>query len=775
MATQEDIRPSEDNAFDSGGIRVLGFQQTLELLHSEHRQIRMWATYQLIECWQARAIDFVHLLLESDIQESREAAVYLVGQHQLQQFAFTVFGLFNRSSGALRHSSALALVELDYAPVRPALLQWFRQLWDSEELLLADLQCALDCLLHRCDVEIWYTLEQALWEQRENHMKALCLFGNLCQSAQDMVQVERLMHHYRFFRVHFTDPQFFQHLASIFDCLESLRWLQAQLQFGKSLQELYPESLYGLSLNIEAEASHLFAKLDLLRRQHEIGPLLQGLEELLVLTLDKAELTPEWACLQEFRQSVETDWDSTILKIQDQEFLLLLFLPVSAWLRMRETEVLEQPGLRFEEGLRLYQSPLLRESWMRPYLETLLEQSVELRNQAAKASLGPVPGHPKEALLRLVGTQVPEPFYPFPLVLPRPWQYRLPLLLRRLTHIYETWFPELVQSRQHEHLDYALELFVRYPNAGLVELVLEHFPLLIHHHFNQLLNLIEKVPDERFFQPLLQYYRKGENAVRQLLCLLSLLHAKEAQLPKDIALAFRQETVPHVRIFCQKCQSGYHYPIHRLYIDAELVEQRRLLQDQDLWMPDALHCKNCGEELEFRTDARFRATLFSEVLTAKMLKLSEEETERMQAFHLLEFPRLHNRKCNPGIFLRHLERLLKQTQTSAGEKARLLLEAGKLYLALEWMPQAKEVLRRSLELQADQPRTLYHLGVLAYHERNLFDARLYFSQLLRVCHPEDFLLEDENLHQLASHYLEILDRREFKRSSFKLVVNPQET
>jgi lipoprotein NlpI len=158
-----------------------------------------------------------------------------------------------------------------------------------------------------------------------------------------------------------------------------------------------------------------------------------------------------------------------------------------------------------------------------------------------------------------------------------------------------------------------------------------------------------------------------------------------------------------------------------------------------------------------------------------MLKLTDEEAERMQAFQLLEFPRLNNRKCNPQTFLNHLDRLLKQSQINTVEKARLLLEAGKLYLSLEWLPEAKEALRRSLELQGDQPRTLYYLGELAYREHNLFDARLYFSQLLQVCTADDFLLEDDNLHQLASHYLEILDRREYKRGSFKLVVNLQET
>jgi len=775
MAMQDDIQQFGKELIQWQGPRVLGFEQTLDLLQSEHRQIRMWAVYQLIECWQERAAEFVHLLLESDIAESREAAIYLVGRYHLKQFAFPIFGLFNRSKGSLKHSSAVALVELKYSAFKPALSQWFRHLWESEELQLADLQCAIKCLVQSLNSEIWDELEAALWEQRENHMKALCLFGYLCQSVQSSDQIERLMRHYRFFRVHFTDPQFFQHLASIFDCAELIRWFQAQLQFGKSLQELYPECLYGLSMQIDVELSELLARLDLLRRQQEITSLLQALEELMCFSLDHPELTSEWLCLQEFKELVATDWDSTILKIQDQEFLLLLCLPVSAWLSLRETEFLERSRDHMASSLRLYQSPLLRETWMRMFLRDLLLQPNELRQFAADASMSPVPGDPRQALLRLVGSGSIERFYPFPLVLPRPWQYRLTELMEQLTAIYEKWFPDLVQSRQHEHLDYALELFIRYPTSHLIDQVVEHFPLLIHHHFDQLLNLIEKVPDERFLENLLGYYRKGENSVRQLLCLLCLLHGKEDLMPSDEEVVFRQEIVPHVRIFCQKCQSAYHYPIQKLYIDAELVEQRRLLQDQDLWMPEKLNCKNCHGKLEFRTDARFRATLFSEVLTAKMLKLTDEEAERMQAFQLLDFPRLNNRKCNPQTFLNHLDRLLEQSQITSVEKARLLLEAGKLYLSLEWLSKAKEALRRSLELQGDQPRTLYHLGELAYREHNLFDARLYFSQLLQVCTPEDFLLEDDNLYQLASHYLEILDRREYKRGSFKLVVNLQET
>ena len=90
MAMQDDIQQFGKELIQWQGPRVLGFEQTLDLLQSEHRQIRMWAVYQLIECWQERAAEFVHLLLESEIAESREAAIYLVGRYHLKQFAFPI-------------------------------------------------------------------------------------------------------------------------------------------------------------------------------------------------------------------------------------------------------------------------------------------------------------------------------------------------------------------------------------------------------------------------------------------------------------------------------------------------------------------------------------------------------------------------------------------------------------------------------------------------------------------------------------------------------------
>ena len=135
-------------------------------------------------------------------------------------------------------------------------------------------------------------------------------------------------------------------------------------------------------------------------------------------------------------------------------------------------------------------SPLLRETWMRMFLRDLLLQSNELRQFAGDASMSPFLGIDKPVTLGWLWFN--RALLPFPLVLPRPWQYRLTQLMEQLTSIYENGF-QTGSISQHEHLDYALELFIRYPTSYLIDQVVEHFPLLIHHHFDQLLNLIEKV------------------------------------------------------------------------------------------------------------------------------------------------------------------------------------------------------------------------------------------------------------------------------------------
>ncbi|MCH2293187.1 MAG: hypothetical protein MK439_11700, partial [SAR324 cluster bacterium] len=63
----------------------------------------------------------------------------------------------------------------------------------------------------------------------------------------------------------------------------------------------------------------------------------------------------------------------------------------------------------------------------------------------------------------------------------------------------------------------------------------------------------------------------------------------------------------------------------------------------------------------------------------------------------------------------------------------------------------------------------FFLGLIAYQEKNLAEARTHFNSFVRSSRSEDFEMEDENLHQVASHYLELMERKEFKRSSFKLL------
>ena len=112
---------------------------------------------------------------------------------------------------------------------------------------------------------------------------------------------------------------------------------------------------------------------------------------------------------------------------------------------------------------------------------------------------------------------------------------------------------------------------------------------------------------------------------------------------------------------------------------------------------------------------------------------------------------------------------IEHGQLSEGEKGLLFLEMGKFRLQLDEMKTAKEVLNQGLELSGSPVEIRFFLGLIAYQEKNLAEARTHFNSFVRSSRSEDFEMEDENLHQVASHYLELMERKEFKRSSFKLL------
>jgi hypothetical protein len=67
------------------------------------------------------------------------------------------------------------------------------------------------------------------------------------------------------------------------------------------------------------------------------------------------------------------------------------------------------------------------------------------------------------------------------------------------------------------------------------------------------------------------------------------------------------------------------------------------------------------------------------------------------------------------------------------------------------------------------PLALYYLGVIAFQEKNLFEARVHFSRLTQGWTREEFEGALDNPVDMAHHYLKLLEKREFKRSHFHLV------
>ena len=753
-------------------MKILKLAQLREWLHSDSQRMRMWATYQLIENHDDQAKVFVEDCLDSEDEEICEAGIFLIGKHKLRDHEFRLLGIFQHSKGRMKRASAIALCALDSESSRSLLWRWLKMLMEQEELNIPDLNCAAECWLSIENKKGWSQLNELLSENQNNHLKSLTLFESLCNNATESSHYEAIYGHYSSLRSQFTDPQFTQILLDSLENNVLLQYVLNQNIESPNYRNCFVWASQQLGFELDPDAERILEKIDALDSL-EFSKSLPLFPELMKILPGKEQLSEslEYVSLQIFSEKILSEWDSTTLKIQDLEKLLLKVLPLNWLVIQQEHRILTHPSEEVELLHKLFSTQLLRDAFRDQIIEQLIEETRKSGTVAEIPKLPPgFPYGPKFVLWNLLSVLPSPEAFSYPTWLPKPWQHQLPRLNEALTRLYRDSFQKLVENSSHDHLEYALELFIRFPDSEVMELMLEHFNRLINEHYLLFFDFIEKHPDRRFIDKLFKHYREGETALAQLLSLLCTIH--DHPIEHEDALTETEMISgnhPQVRVFCVQCRTSYHYHLDVLYFDEEKIEQRSPFEDEDLWTPQQLECKNCGKGLEFKTDLTYRSSLYSEMLTKQLLRLSEDEQKRLERVKPLKFPKFLQMKMNPGRFLEKMGMEMEHGQLSEAEKGLLFLEMGKFRLQLDEMKTAKEVLNQGLELSGSPVEIRFFLGLIAYQEKNLAEARTHFNSFVRSSRSEDFEMEDENLHQVASHYLELMERKEFKRSSFKLL------
>ncbi len=746
-------------------MEILSLPNLIKHLQSPSKRVQMWATYHLVERWEEHAHDFVSLLIESNIPEIQESGIYLIGRKKLTDFAFPLFRIFNSSEGALHQATITALAEMQYSELERPLWNWLDELLASNEVNLLALQCATQNLLLFDSNNSWWEINKRISSYYNHHIKSLALFSGLSEYITTQEQLTEVIQHYATYRDHFTDPQFMNYFLSVFDNQEIIEFIRLRMNYGYSMRLIYQECLNLLEWNIPPELTEILKTIDTYCTEQSIYLLPEILIEFIRVMSPNGKKSLEEHFLEQFKK-VFSSWHDTIIKIQDQEFFFILSLPLAHFIKEIEKDCLRSPQQNTTRIARIYHSPFLRSSFMVHVINLLADKSLE-RHSPPSYPIDFINDTPKDALWRLVTGQTETMDYPFSLLLPKPWEYDIPILIPQLVKIYKQKFEHFIATSQQKEVDYALELFKKEPDQEIVSLTLKHFTLLINQHFHLFFEFIEHIPDQRFIDPLIQHHREGETEIQQLIELLCEIHHHPN--PFSEPPATNQKNIGYARILCPECHTSYRYPINILYFDQEALEQRRLFTNKDIWTTDTFSCKNCHSTLPFEVGDNFLANLYAEMLTAHLLKLSEEEKKALAIYKPLHFPRYFGKKTNPGVFLKKVKADLQTNRLSKADQSQLLLELGKLYLAIEKLTEAQETFRQSLDLVGDQPLALFNIGIIAFRQKNIHDARLHFSRFTRLYSAKDFEQEEENLFNLATHYLEILDHREFKRTTFKLI------
>ena len=244
-------------------------------------------------------------------------------------------------------------------------------------------------------------------------------------------------------------------------------------------------------------------------------------------------------------------------------------------------------------------------------------------------------------------------------------------------------------------------------------------------------------------------------------------------LPEGLAGTGEEEqsadtTTTTIRLRCEACENAYQYPLTVLYVDEERIEQRQMPTARDIWTPEAFTCKNCHKPIDLEPDDRFLKDLFAELLAARMVKPSSEDMAILDHIRLIQFPRLNGTSQNPARFLLEAAQI-KEEDSQPAEHMELWMELGRFHLETENLEAAKNAFSRVLAGSQKQAEALYSLGVIAFQEKNLYEARVYFSRVTQTFSREDFENDMDNPVDMSQHYLKLLDKREFKRSHFQLI------
>jgi hypothetical protein len=744
---------------------------------SELEQVRMWAAYHLLDRWPEQCREYIDRLWSSPTAEIRDSAAALIGRYGLQEYAFPLLRVFQSNEAGLTTAAGLALGRLRYAPAAKLLHQRFEALLARQDAATLDLEGAAESLLFHDNLAYWPLVHGRLAACQQNHAQFSALFRVLCRHAATPDQARALAQAYREPRETFHDPQLTQHLLGRVGRPSLSRYFQWRLNGGYPLNSIYHESLRVLGFDVsQPELARWIAGLA------DCGNSSQGVERFLSHTAGLAEVLPSHAGSDAFQAAFlegcrdwAPRWDEAILKVRETEFHLLVSLPLAAVLPGAEQACLADPEGEALRIMHIYQSPLLGPEFMAAVLR-LVAGRTEHADGAAPAAVswrhavvGRMGDEEKDALWKLFTRQLEGMDYPFDQVLPQPWSLGVPSVMERLTTVLETRFARDLAIGRDQAVDYALEVFRRARGTAPVELLLQHFDALINRHYQAFLDLMTHLPDRRFLPRLTHHFREGEDDLLRLIRFICDVHGAPypetaTMQPEDVAAG----GLATARLGCPRCGAAYHYDLDSLFVDEERVEQRQIPQARDLWTPQTFRCKKCEAPVPFDPDTRFLGDLFGEIVTARLAGKAATGRITLGRIVLIPFPLLDGKALNPAEFLLRVQARLAQHPEPAQEVA-LLIELGKFNLDIGRLDAAKEAFERILSGPVRHALALYYLGVIAFQEKNLFAARVYFSRLTQGHTREEFDGALDNPVDMAHHYLKLLEKRDFKRSHFRLV------
>ncbi len=764
----------------------------LRAIKSKYEIIAIWGAYQIMRLPSDKIGDYLSLFLESPFLNIQDAGIAKIAEIGAEEYVTEILKIFRETEGQIKYSAAFTLSQFPNDFSKSLIQKWFEQLSTTDQFTRMEFETAAYAYLQIDRESNFAKALKLLQLSQQDAIKSSVLLVNLLSVCESKIEFKAIFDQYFVLRDLNSDAELSFQLIEYFGLLELTDWWSNNLAKGYSVSSIYGQcyALLGLQININdrqfwSEIERSFGVYDRLHpgAPHDHELFIQKLQRWVAQLLEKTNVDMKLGRLKWIMEAYDKNKSvflKTIPKILEMECHFLLSIPLFIIIEQSITSWLQKPVENLENIANYYHSSLLIKEYREEILGMFFPQLPEWTKEKTKIRHDHSPLTPentKSEILwlfnreELLGYDIP-----WPSIFPNP-DFSIHLA-DGLFNIYFHNFSYYIQKKDQVAVDYALQLFQLKPDKRIIDLLLEHFDFLSHHHTDILYQTIEYLPDPAFLNLLLAQYQSEEYDTARLIFVISEIfnHSVPEKIRRDLQhlhdTNFQNSAIKKpIRLHCQVCDNAFQYTVDEIYVDEGSILRINKMSADSVWVPQEFFCKECSAPVPFILDDNQLNEFSLQSRINRILKITPQSKGNQLGLKiiLIDFPRHGGVTYSPAKFDGFVSELERNADRNENEMRIVWMKQVRLHKAMMDWEFCREVLEKIEPARSYEDEWMFLMGLANYKLSSFADSRKHFDLIVEKYSELSPQIPSSTYLEQAKYFLMTMDSDVSKRMRFKVI------